>query len=131
MRSLPLLAALLALSCGQAPAQRNQAAPQPATPPATEAQAQIELMDQIERQVRLPEGASPLATYARFYAWQQRGDAIRKVVATYVALGEPPGRRWVEETDFPLIMDGGCSVITMSYNVTTQQVEHVSCNGEG
>lgn len=46
------------------------------------------------------------------------------------ASGAPPGRRWVSETDFPLIMDGGCGVITLSYNLAAQRVEHITCNGE-
>jgi hypothetical protein len=87
-------------------------------------------MDRIEREVRLPEGAGALASYARYYAWQQRGDGVRKVVAVYQNLtGERPGRHWVTERDFPVIMDGGCGVVTLSYDVAAQRIEHVSCNG--
>lgn len=126
---LPVL--LLALSCAQAPAQNNQNAPQSPTPPTTEAQAREELMDRIEREVRLPAGAGPLASYARYYAWQEREDGVRKVVAVYVRLsGHPPGRSWVAENAFPLILDGGCAMITLSYDVAAQRVEHVTCNGE-
>lgn len=132
MRPLPLLAALLALGCGPAAAQGSQAATPPVTPPATSAE-QDAIMDRIERDIRLPEGAGPLASYARFYAWQQREDDVRKVVAIYdgVTGAMPPGRRWVTETDFPLVMDGGCSIVTLSYNVAEQRIEHVTCNGEG
>ncbi len=135
MKPVQLLALFLALGCAQAPAQNNQgapqAAPQPATPPTTEAQAREELMDQIERQVRLPEGAAPLASYARYYAWQDRDDGFRKVVAVYQNLtGEPPGRNWVAENELPVILDGGCGVISLSYNLAAQRIEHVTCNGE-
>ena len=131
MKPFQLLALFLALSCAPAPAQNNQGAPQSATPPNTEAQARLELMDQIERQVRLPEGAGPLASYARYYAWQQREDGFRKVVAVYENLtGAPPGRRWVADTEFPLVMDGGCGFISLSYDLAAQRVEHVTCNGE-
>jgi hypothetical protein len=136
MKPFQLLALFLAMSCAQAPAQNNQNAPPPApqsaTPPNTEAQAREELMDQIERQVRLPEGAGPLASYARYYAWQQREDGFRKVVAVYVRLdGHAPGRYWVAENELPLILDGGCSLVALSYDLAAQRVEHVTCNGEG
>ena len=133
MKPLQLPVLLLAFGCAQAPAQNNQgASPPPATPPNTEEQARIELMDRIEREIRLPEGAGPLASYARSYAWQQREDGFRKVVAVYDSLtGAAPGRRWVAETEFPLVMDGGCGLISLSYDVAAQRIEHVTCNGEG
>ena len=132
MKPFQLVALFLAMGCAQAPAQNNQGAPQSATPPNTEALAREELMDQIERQVRLPAGAGPLASYARYYAWQQREDGLRKVVGVYVRLsGHPPGRSWVAENEFPLILDGGCAMITLSYDLAAQRVEHVTCNGEG
>ncbi len=131
MKPFQLLALFLAFGCAQAPAQGNQNAPQPATPPNTEEQARIELMDQIERQVRLPEGAGRLETYASYYAWQPRDDGYRKVVAVYQNLtGERPGRHWVAENEFPVIMDGGCGVISLSYDVAAQRIEHVTCNGD-
>jgi hypothetical protein len=132
MKPVQLLALFLAIGCAQAPAQNNQDAPQAANPPNTEAQAREELMARIEREVRLPEGAAPLASYARFYAWQERGDGIRKVIAVYLGVGErTPGRRWVTESEFPLILDGGCGLVTLSYDAAAQRIEHVTCNGEG
>ena len=132
MKPFQLIALFLAMGCAQAPAQNNQSAPKAATPPNTEEQARIELMDRIEREVRLPDGAGPLASYARSYAWQQRADGFRKVVAVYDSLtGAAPGRRWVAETEFPLVMDGGCGLISLSYDVAAQRIEHVTCNGEG
>ena len=132
MKPSSLLAAFLALGCTQAPAQGNQDAPPPATAPAAGITAEQQaIMDRIERDIRLPEGALPLASYARYYAWQQRGDGVRKVIGVYVRLeGHAPGRYWVGEDGFPLIMDGGCSLIGLSYNVGEQRIEHVTCNGE-
>ena len=132
MRPVQLLALLLAVGCAEAPAQNNEAAPQPAAPAAGREAEQQAIMERIERDVRLPEGASALASYSRAYAWQERGDGVRKVIAFYENLtGERPGRRWVTERDFPVIMDGGCGVISLSYDVAAQRIEHVSCNGEG
>jgi hypothetical protein len=147
MRPVQLLALLLAAGCARAPAQGNQAAPAP-TNQAAAAQAlqpdpvtspevtQEAVMDLIERQVRLPRGARPLASYARFYAWQRRTDGVRKVVATYTGqsiadvTGAGPGRHWVAENALPVVMDGGCGIISLSYDVATQRIEHVDCNGD-
>ena len=135
MKPVPLLALCLALSCAPAPAQDNRAvqnAPQPAPPPAADASAEQQaIMDRIEREARLPEGAGPLSSYARHYAWQERGDGFRKVIGVYLGVGErTPGRHWVAETALPLIMDGGCGLVTLVYNVAEQRIEHIACNGE-
>lgn len=131
---LALLAALfLALGCTQAPAEKNQNAPQPAAPAADAAGNEADqqaIMDRIEREVRLPEGADPLASYERSYAWQRPDDGVRKVIGVYLEPdGESRGRRWVAENALPMILDGGCGMITLSYDVATQRIEHVTCNG--
>ena len=67
------------------------------------------LMDAIEKQVRLPEGAAPLQNYARHYASQTDG----KVVGVYVlrAPARPRGPDW---GCAEVVLDGG--------NVTTKPV---------
>ena len=136
MKPVQLLVLFFALGCAQAPAQNNAQgnqgtprAPAPATSPDAGQEA---IMDRIERDIRLPEGAGPLASYSRSYAWQQRADGVRKVVAVYESLtGAPAGRRrWVAETDLPLVLDGGCGLVSLSYDVAAQRIEHVTCNGE-
>jgi len=123
----PLLALLLAFGCTQAPVQDNQALPP--SPPRADAGQQA-IMDRIEREVRLPEGAGALSSYARYYAWQQRPDGARKVVAVWQNLtGEAPVRHWVTEREFPVIMDGGCGVVSLTWDVATQRIESVGCNG--
>jgi hypothetical protein len=139
-RPAPLLALLL--GCAQAPAQNNQSASPPAAPGANAGQqvlqpdpvmrpevTQAALMARIEREVRLPPGAGALATYARYYAWRDGKDG-RKVVAVWQNLtGERPGRHWVTERDFPVIMDGGCGVVSLTWDVATARIEQVACNG--
>ena len=59
MKPVQLLALFLAVGCAQAPAQDNQqwrAAHAPRRFPATDAEQEA-IMDRIEREVRLPEGA--------------------------------------------------------------------------
>ena len=129
MKPARYLALLLAFGCAQAPAQDNRSAPPSSGLNAVETE-QAQLMDRIERAVRLPDGAGALSSYARYYAWQQREDGVRKVIAVYENLtGARPGRHWVAETELPVIMDGGCGVVSLSYDVAGQRIEHVSCNG--
>jgi hypothetical protein len=130
-----VLALFLAPGCAQAPSQTERNAPQPVVPTAEPSGAEAEqqaIMDRIEREVRLPDGADPLASYERSYAWQQREDGTRRVMGVYVSpdVGESRGRRWVAENQLPMILDGGCSMITLSYDVATQRIERVTCNGE-
>lgn len=138
MKAVQLLALLLAAGCAQAPAQNNQMAehnqtgpetlqPDPVTRPEV---AQEALMDRIEREVRLPDGAGALNTYRRLYAWHEDKDRTRKVLGYYEnLLGSPPGRSWGTERDFPGIADGGCGVITLVWNVAAQRIERIGCNG--
>lgn len=140
MKPVQLLALLLAAGCAQA-APRNQAAQEqgPRPDPIMNPEATQEaIMARIERDVRLPEGAAPLDSYARHYAWQQGRDGRRKVVAIYVSAplahgsGTPPGRDWVDdEAALPMIDDGGCDVISLRYDLVGQRIEQVVCNGVG
>ena len=129
MRPFPLFAVLLALGCTQAPAQHNQVS---AANAALREQAErLDLMERIEREVRLPPGADPLSSYSHSYAWQQRADGVRKVAAFYESLtGNFRGmRRWTTEREFPMIADGGCGVVTFTYDVATHRFEDMRCNG--
>ncbi len=126
MKPFQLLALFCLLGCAQAPAQNAQNNLQTAAPTADE---QRSIMDRIEHDVRLPEGAGPLAAYGRYYAWQSREDGVRKVLAIYVREAGP-ARHWVAENALPAVLDGGCGIVSLSYDVAAQRIEHVACNGE-
>ena len=135
MRPVQLVALLLlATGCAQAPAANNQAGSEQNLRPdpvmGTEA-AQEGLMDRIERTVQLPKGASDLATYSRNYAWHDE-HGVRTVRAVYDRLtgSRGAGRRWVAERDLPMVMDGGCGIVTLSYDLATQRITGMSCNGD-
>src|SRR5437868_6363333 len=117
MKSVQLLLLLLALNGAQAPAQTGQSPAPAATIGAAEQEA---IMDRIEHGVRLPESAGPLASYARSYALREDARGTRIVAAVYVR-GGTPGRRWVRETDLPMIEDGGCGIVSLLYDVPTQR----------
>lgn len=78
----------------------------------------------------MPTGASPLPLYERFYAWEARDDGVRKVFGTFLR-GRGSGRHWVNQSELPLVMDGGCDIITLTYDVVTDRIERVERNGEG
>jgi len=84
-------------------------------------------MDRIEAIVTLPEDAGPLSDYERLYAESQNG----RVRALYYSGSEKRGqRRWISDyNQFPLIADGGCGVIWISFDPKMNKVLSVTCNG--
>lgn len=85
------------------------------------------MMTVIESKVVMPAGAEPLDHYARYYA--TLGDGT--VTATYLALDkrDKPGRQWVTPEKLPLVFDGGCGVVRVSYDPKAQRVTRIRCNG--
>ncbi|MBD3731509.1 MAG: hypothetical protein IE934_02150 [Sphingopyxis sp.] len=91
-------------------------------------------MDYVEAHIALPEGAGPLADYARYYTL----DAGGRVMAVYSATrpGNAPAdlpigdRRWVaDERQFPPpILDGGCTIIRVDFDPVTEKLA-AYCNG--
>jgi hypothetical protein len=100
------------------------------------------LMSRVEQLVRLPDGAHPLGDYARVYTMlgkDNRGWAYQakpvlgrpKVLAIYSALDPPAGRRWESGLDLPTVMDGGCGVVTIVYDIEADRIDSVDCNSVG
>lgn len=95
-----------------------------------------ETMDKIEKLIVLPEGAAALDQYARYYV-QKEG----KVYALYdtplpympVESGLPlkaGQREWLgENQDLPVVLDGGCNVIDVVFDLNAQEFERNECNG--
>ena len=114
--------------------------------------------DVIEARVKLPDGAGPVSEYARHYAVDEKGLVVGVYAPGYRPLGpdetceevfenmtsrqvpcvEPESdrllsgqRQWVENTEkLPLIMDGGCGVITVISDPKAGAVMSATCNGE-
>jgi len=84
-----------------------------------------QLMRMIEQSVALPEGAAPLSRYRRHYAWAS-GDP-QAVEAVYT-LGGKPDRLWLSADDLPIVLDGGCSVVTFKFEVARKTATNVRCN---
>lgn len=114
MKTLRSLAAALALlsACGPAAASDPEA-----------------LMARIEAGVAMPRESYPLASYERAYAWDPHAPGHSKVVAIYLHLGGRPGRRWVAPDALPVVMDGGCGVVSLRYDIASGRIESIACNG--
>lgn len=88
------------------------------------------IMDRIEATITMPLGASSISLYGRYYAWESRDDGVRKVLGTYVR-GESSERHWVRQNELPLVLDGGCDIVTLTYDVNSDRIERVECNSDG
>lgn len=89
----------------------------------------------LEAGLKLPESPStsgPLKDYERYYAGIVR-NGHRMIHAEFVALGIGPEARGqvhvTSEDKFPVIMDGGCGVVNLLYDVESNRVVHIGCNG--
>ena|SRR5215212_8111119 len=82
-------------------------------------------MRMIERSITLPPGAAPVAKYRRYYAWSRDDAGI--VDAVYV-LGGEPDNFWFPADDMPIVLDGGCTVISIEFSIATGEAISVRCN---
>lgn len=118
------------------------------------------LMSRLEHNLRLPEGASDLREYARYYADSGNGeiaviylipfglekgpdDSCEEMLADFSTREVPcpefqPAwamaagkRRWLDDyRDLPWINDGGCAQIEVIFDKETSAVKRAECNGE-
>lgn len=99
-----------------------------------ERDAHSEDIRKIESRLTLPDGTGPLSSYARYYA--PDGSQVLAVFVAGADEGDPQinlpiGRtRWVSSpAALPKVFDGGCSIVNIVWNKSTQTVEEVYCNG--
>jgi hypothetical protein len=93
------------------------------------------IISTLESVVKVPGGYDrpplPLKSYARFYA----GSTIkgRRVVRGEYVLsddwGKPAGIHISKEEDFPAIMDGGCCIVNLVFDVKAGKIAWIECNG--
>lgn len=97
------------------------------------------VLDRIERDARLPSGAAPLSTYARYYAADDDGG----VAAVYLLAVDSDHhsqpydlaagrRRWISggQRNLPRILDGGCGVIELRADAQGTITQPPRCNAE-
>jgi hypothetical protein len=86
----------------------------------------------LEAKVRLPPYAHRLAEYDRYYAYEMDVGRLM-VVGSYELAHSRPGQvhRLAQPNQLPLVADGGCSYIHVWWDVKTNSVAAVGCNGLG
>lgn len=114
--------------------------------------SQAALMDDIESSIRLPAGAAPLGSYARYYtehngsvhgAYTTEIEVSRpsdygceelqlngssKTVACPAATDAHPGeRRWVKFEDYPAVAGEDCTAIQLEFDLQTRKITYLEC----
>jgi hypothetical protein len=94
-------------------------------------------IQRVEAKVILPVGASPMNAYVRYYAGttKEGRQIIRGVYLVVTVVKDMhqdarPGIRLVTERDIPEIEDGGCHQVNLEYDVATDAVTRIRCNGQ-
>lgn len=85
-------------------------------------------VEAIEKSVVLPDEAEPLLKYARHYASLDEG--THRIIRGIYILGDEAGVFIATAEELPVVFDGGCSVVTVEYDVSSASFRVVSCNGE-
>jgi hypothetical protein len=92
------------------------------------------LASKIERRVIAAHPDFDFARYARFYSRDNTG--FVSGIYLFANEGYEPyyGKTghsyWVSQSDLPVIDDGGCSVINVTYNSLTKTLISFTCNGD-
>jgi hypothetical protein len=96
--------------------------PRPANQPST-----LRAAYELERMLVLPGNAHSLFEYTRYYAMVTYNG---RAMVRGVFVGGPSKLIVVKsEASLPLIMDGGCSVVNVLYDVMAHKVVRAACNG--
>lgn len=77
----------------------------------------------------MPQMASPLNTYVRYFSGEFMGGR-RIVIGTFVYDPQNADVRIVAPKQMPKILDGGCDIINLTYDVDQKQILTLFCNGE-
>lgn len=94
---------------------------------------------QIEAQIEMPPGAASIEEYARFYSSSGshviKGKYVSRGLAAIVLENSVVRRRIgaaiyiVDDDNMPDLVDGGCSVLTLSYDTSDGTLTGPDCNG--
>ncbi|WP_454831483.1 hypothetical protein [Pseudoxanthomonas wuyuanensis] len=83
-----------------------------------------DVIAELERVLAMPEGASDLRGYTRYYSESSSG----RLQGIFILDGDG-GVHIVPPEKLPRIFDGGCSVVRLEYEMPTKQVVSISCAG--
>jgi len=87
------------------------------------------LISEIEAKLDMPAKSFPLNTYVRYFAGEV-ADNRRLVVGEFLHDPENAGVRIVEREKMPDVLDGGCGVINLKYDIERKEIIAFFCNGE-
>jgi hypothetical protein len=109
------------------------------------------IMDEIEANLKLPNGSLPLKKYARYYAEDKgrifgayttaiesrpagfgcdevKPDGTSKPASCRAIADLPPGqRKWVSFSDWPFVAAENCLAIQVVYNLKARTIEYLEC----
>ena len=84
-------------------------------------------IEKLESDLRLPRGAGPLNDYTRYYSSDPRRG--RHAVTGVLVAGGDRAIHIISYSDLPKILDGGCGVIDLFYDMDDAKSLEISCNG--
>jgi hypothetical protein len=94
---------------------------------ASDGQVNLADIDVLERTLQLPKGAYPLNDYARYYTAETVSH--RAMVRGYFLWHGPEAAGRYLRASSVTVADGGCSVVTVYFDVETRHVAGAYCNG--
>ncbi len=86
------------------------------------------LIAHIESKLWMPPGAGPLFAYDRYYTASESNEH-RIVEGFFVRSGARRGAVYIVEK-LPIVDDGGCDYVGVEFDVDSDAVTEISCNGE-
>jgi hypothetical protein len=85
------------------------------------------LIAQVESQLKMPAGTT-LNGYTRYYYGIMK-KANRILVGVFVHGDKHPGVEITSEAKAPKLLDGGCDVVNLTYDIDQKRVVAIFCNG--
>lgn len=82
------------------------------------------VVHRLEARIVMPEGAEPVGAYTRYY--EAGFDHGRRTV---FGLLTEDGDKQIHIGHRPIVLDRGCSVIQLTFDVASGQVTSIGCNG--
>jgi hypothetical protein len=85
-------------------------------------------VESVEASLRLPSSAHSLDSYTRYYALEVV-EGRRILVGIFVYEDGEPGIRIVEPSALPRVLDGGCRIVNLRYDIEKRKLSGLFCNG--
>jgi hypothetical protein len=90
------------------------------------------LVERIEAHITLPPTAGSLSNFNRYYA-KKKSSSKKLLIGLYLNKTFNPHSgediNIVDESKLPHVLDGGCGVIYMQYDIDNDRLIDIKCNG--